>query len=454
MATDGFRKFPYEDGFEGMMRKIRELAVRAYVAMERNTQYYEPRFVPSGLVVVIGFPLYFLIWHYLFPQPYENLPLRLLGSAIGVPVVLVKHWPERLRRYLPAYWHLAILYVLPFFFTFMLLKNDGNSVWLMSALAAAFIMVLLLDWLNLFIQSIAGASLAWLAYVLTTEQPHMESVSLEHVPIYLFIIAIGAVANYSSEVVKRERLRAMLAAASTVAHELRTPLLSIRAGAAGLKRHLPALLDAYSMAREAGLPVTPLREIHLESMRGVLERFEGEVNASNTAIDMLLRNSRPFGFKEEDFSACSMAACVDTALRRYPFASERERALVTWVEGEDFVFRGNELMMVHVLFNLLKNAVYHVVKAGKGEIVIRLESSPLGGCLVFRDTGPGIPEQVLPYIFTRFYSWSWGHDDGSGAGVGLAYCHSAMEAFGGSIACKSIEGEFSEFVLTFPVGSV
>ena len=415
--------------------------------------YFEPRFLPFGLVAVIGFPLYYFIWHNLYPQPYENLPLRLLGSALFMPVMLAKYWPERLRPYLPAYWYFAVLFALPFFFTFMLLKNEGNTVWLMSALAAVFLMVLLLDWLNLFLQSVMGTGLAWLAYTLTTDHPHLAYAGLEHVPIYLFIIVIGAVANYSSEVVKRERMRAMLATASTVAHELRTPLLSIRAGAAGLKHHLPVLLDAYRTAREAGLPVVPLREIHLESMRGVLERFEWEVNASNTAIDMLLANSRPFGFNEEGFATCSMATCVETALQRFPFASERDRALVNWENAKDFVFRGQEVMMVHVLFNLLKNALYHVAQAGKGAVFIRLEPSPQGGRLIFMDTGTGIPAQVLPYIFTRFYSWSLSHDDGSGAGIGLAYCRSALEAMGGSITCKSIEGEFSEFVLTFPVKS-
>ncbi len=436
-----------------MIGGLKSLALRAYATMERSVLYFEPRFLPFGLVAVVGFPLYYFIWHDLFPQPYENLPLRLFGSALFVPVMLAKYWPKGLRPYLAGYWYLAVLFALPFFFTFMLLKNNGDSAWLLSVLAAAFLMVLLLDWLNLFIQTVVGVGLAWLAYSLTTAAPHLEFVSLEHVPIYLFIIVIGVAANYSSEVVKRERLRAMLTAASTVAHELRTPLLGIKAGAAGLKQHLPALLDAYRQARQAGLPVEPLREAHLASMGGVLERIEGEADYSNTAIDMLLMNTKPFGFREESFAPCSMTACVETALRRYPFASERERRLVAWEPGEDFLFRGNELMMVHVLFNLLKNAVYHVTKAGKGQIAIRLEASPEGGRLIFRDTGPGIPPHVLPHIFTRFYAWSLGHDDGSGAGIGLAYCRSVMQAFGGSISCESTVGEFSEFVLTFPAAS-
>lgn len=429
---------------------MKKLAALAWASMERSVQYFEQRFLPFGLVAVIGFPLYYVVWHYAFPQPYENLPLRLLGGVLFVPVMLAKYWPDRLRRYLPVYWYSAILFALPFFFTFMLLKNNGNSVWLLSALAAVFLMVLLLDWLNLFIQFTLGVGLAWAAYSLTTEAPQLEFVSLEHLPIYLFIVILGGVANYSSEVVKRERLRAMLATASTIAHELRTPLLGIKAGAAGLKEHLPALLETYRLARAAGLSVASIRAAHLDSMRGVLERIEAEADHSNTAIDMLLMNTRAAGLNRAALVPCSMEACIETALRRYPFASGRERLLVRWEKGADFSFLGTELPMVHVLFNLLKNAVYHIAKAGKGEIVIRLEPTPEGGKLIFRDTGPGIPPAVLPHIFTRFYSWSQGGDGGSGAGIGLAYCWNVMEAFGGSIVCESKQGEFTEFVLTFP----
>jgi len=311
-------------------------------------------------------------------------------------------------------------------------------------------MVMLLDWINLFIHFAIGVGGACLVYKLTTSTPHLSFLSVGYLPVYLFIIVLGAVTNYSSEVVKQERLRAMQSTASMIAHELRTPLLGIKAGASGLQQYLPALLNTYSQARSAGLAVAPIREVHLDAMHKVLQRIEGEVNYSNIVIDMLLANAKPFDFKQTPFTQCSMQSCIETALRRYPFASERERMLVTVQQVSDITFNGDELLMVHVFFNLIKNALRHIAKAGKGEIHIQLEQRPEGGKLIFRDSGQGIPAHVLPHIFTRFYSWSLGHDDGSGAGVGLAYCHSVMQAFGGGISCQSILGEYSEFVLTFP----
>lgn len=410
----------------------------------------ESRILAFSITAVIAFPLYYYIWHDLFPQPYENLPLRLLGSALFIPLMFSARWPGWLKRYHPIYWYLSALFALPFFFTFMLLKNNGNTVWLLSALIAVFLMILLLDWRNLLIQFGVGVALAWIAYDATTANPYANIMTVETLPIFIFAIALGSIATYTAETLRNERLRAMLAAASNLAQELRTPLLGIRGGAKGLQRHLPALLDAYRQAQEHGLKVEPMQHAHLQAMYEAMERIENEAAHSNTIIDMLLMNTRSSGSKAEDFCDCSIAKCIRTAIDRYPFSGSREKQLISWDDQADFRFRGIELHAVHILLNLMKNALYHVAKAGKGEIAIRTEFSPQGNVLIFRDTGAGIPQSSLPHIFTHFYRWSPDDRSGLGPGIGLAYCQRVMESFGGSIRCYSEEGKYTEFVLTFP----
>lgn len=239
----------------------------------------------------------------------------------------------------------------------------------------------------------------------------------------------------------------MLATAGSIAHELRTPLLGIRAGAAGLANYLPTLIDAYQAARDGGLEVAPIRTAHLDSLKGVIERIDGEARHSNAIIDMLLLSARPVGAAAHDLRPVSISACVEAALQRYPF-TEAERALVSREGDGDFSFRGVELLMVHVLFNLIKNALRHIDGAGKGEIRIRIETEP-GLRLLVRDSADGIPPEVLPHIFQRFYSAA-GDDGVLGAGIGLAFCRDVMESFGGAITCRSRQGEFSEFELSFP----
>ncbi len=433
-----------------MQDTLKKIWGRVYGAHERNVQYLQTRFFGLGLIGVVGFPLYYFIWHDWFPQTYENLALRLVGMVLFIPLILTKFWPSHWRQFLPLYWYFALLYALPFFFTYMLLMNHGSTVWLLSAMIALFAMTLMLDWLNLIIHFVLGIIVAGVAFMLTAEVPSVEMGQLMYLPVYVFALALGSMANYSFEMVQREQARAMLATASGIAHELRTPLLGINSGAAGLRSYLPPLLDAYRQAQAHGLDVQAIRAVHLKSMEGVLDRIGMEAYYSNTIIDMLLTSVYPTGLRSSDRNLCSMAKCVETALQRYPFAADRERALVSWEKGPDFVFKGNELLMVHVLFNLLKNALRHIARAGKGTIAIHFETTAKGNLLIFRDTGSGIAPAVLPYVFTRFYSWPAGGDSLMGSGIGLAFCRDVLRAFDGDIVCGSRLGEYTEFTLRLP----
>ncbi|OUL99879.1 histidine kinase [Variovorax sp. JS1663] len=416
----------------------------------RNAEYFERRRTAFAVVAIVGFPLYYFIWNDLFPQSYENLPLRLIGSALFLPIVFERHWQSRFKKIWAAYWYLALLYALPFFFTLMLFKNNSSAVWLESTLIAVFVMVLLLDWVTLIVHCVVGVGLAWLAYSLTTAAPRLEAVTLVHLPIFFFAIVIGTLANYVAELVRLEQERAMLATAGSIAHELRTPLLGIRSGAAGLRNYLPTLLTAYQLARENALPVAAIRKPHLEAIKGVLERIEAEANYSNAIINMLITNVRLSRPGHQDLSPCSMMNCIHIALERYPFSAD-EKSKVSFVTGADFTFNGVELLMVHVVFNLLKNSLHHIAKVDKGQIYIHTERSPQGNLLVFRDTAAGISNEVLPHIFKRFYSSSTAGDNIVGSGIGLAFCSDVVRAFGGTIDCSSVYGEFCEFSLKFPV---
>ena len=131
---------------------------------------------------------------------------------------------------------------------------------------------------------------------------------------------------------------------------------------------------------------------------------------------------------------------------RYPFNEAENKIKIHFTIKEDFSFTGIPLLMVHVLFNLLKNALYYVLVAAKGDINIWIEKRERANSLHFKDTGAGIPAKLLPHIFEKFFSRTH-----HGTGVGLAFCKMMIESFGGRIDCFSEQGEFTEFVLTFPI---
>ncbi len=150
-------------------------------------------------------------------------------------------------------------------------------------------------------------------------------------------------------------------------------------------------------------------------------------------VSLLLANLREdtsFGLQ-----SCSMRTSVKAALDSYPFF-QGEDSLVHWdVDNlNDFNFVGHSELMKHVLFNLLKNALYAIAQAGNGEIRISIlpfspESAPRSAKkynkLVFTDTGSGIAPNKIYHIFDRFYS-SKEH----GTGIGLAFCRAILQEFG------------------------
>lgn len=243
--------------------------------------------------------------------------------------------------------------------------------------------------------------------------------------------------------VTRYNLLSPMTVAATVAHEMRTPLASIRMQAEALAQMLPEMQRGYTLALEHGLLEADSGSPNAERIAALSRGIAHQVDRSNVVIDMMLASSRMEQIDPSDFARCSMARCVNDAYETYPFASGDRRRVKLQLDG-DFEFWGSESLMVYVIFNLLKNSLYALRAAGKGEIAISLAAGER--TLVFRDTGTGIPAAVLPKIFDNFFTTK----RSQGAGIGLAFCRRVIESFGARMACTSVEGEHTTFTMVFP----
>ena len=412
--------------------------------MQRSLSNATHQLVAVGAIALFGFPLFYWIWTKWFPQPYETIWLRLIGSLLGLGLMLTPYWPVKCKCYLPWYWFLTILYTLSFFFAFSFLMNKASVISAMSLLCSGFLLVLLVDLLSLSILIILGWGLALVCYYFVSPQIYFGEEHIEMTIILLFVIIAGSTLNYKTAMLQQQRLAGMAAAAGMIAHELRTPLLGIKSGAKAMARYSPQLFQAYSLAKEQGLLNSSLRDARLLQLEGVSERIISEIDYANTIIDMLLvKAGRENSLQNCRLEQCSMADCLAEAMARYPFKSARERALVSW-EG-DFVFTGSKLLMQHVLFNLLKNALYMIATAQKGAIQIWTESDDKVNRLHFKDSAKGMPAQQLSRLFNHFYTTTF-----MGTGIGLSFCKLVMNRFSGDIRCDAKEGDFTQFSLSFP----
>ena len=112
---------------------------------------------------------------------------------------------------------------------------------------------------------------------------------------------------------------------------------------------------------------------------------------------------------------------------------------------------GNEIQQV--LLNLLTNARQAMPRGGR--VLIRIAPDAAAGTvdLTVRDTGSGIPADVLPRIFDRYFTTKQGPDASGkgGTGVGLAACREIIEAHQGKIRVESTVGVGTAFTLKLPV---
>lgn len=405
-----------------------------------------------SIVMFINFPLYYGIWELSNKASYENLWLRLSASFFCLLLIFQSYWPQIFKKILLLYWYFTVLYCLPFFFAFMTLKNHGATLWLMNSVSVIFFVILLFEWISSFILLIVGTFFAILTFSLLSNEfsynPGIVNLS-GILATFLAAAIIGAIFSHNKTVVEKEKLEAMQSLGATVAHELRTPLGALKASIHGIERYLPNLIDAYQAAKKTNIVTTTIKPDHFQILKSVLYDAQMEINYSQIIIDMLIKNVQQKGIKNAKLKNCSIEFCVDEALKRYPFSSEKQRELIHFDNSKSFIFKGEEILLIHVLFNLLKNSLYFIEKSQKteqGEISIWLEIRENWNFLHFRDNGPGISAENLKKIFTRFHT-----TERHGSGLGLAFCKKVMNGFDGDITCYSDGSHFTEFTLSFPV---
>jgi two-component system NtrC family sensor kinase len=105
-----------------------------------------------------------------------------------------------------------------------------------------------------------------------------------------------------------------------------------------------------------------------------------------------------------------------------------------------------------VILAILVNATEAMQAGGSLHVSTSINDQKKNVELHFRDTGMGIPPEILPHIFDPFFTTK---DNKQNTGLGLAVAHSILEQHGGSISVKSVPGKGSEFIVSLPLqGSV
>jgi len=262
-------------------------------------------------------------------------------------------------------------------------------------------------------------------------------------PGVIFIaIALGIIALATVKYHAMDDSRMM---AASLAHEMRTPLATLKIQAQVLRDHLPELIAGYKKAQEIGAINGTIDDFMLDCLHDSARILDKEVSSANNAIDMLMALTTADYLNEKDFQHFSMKECVEIAVSRAPYNSNLKKVIYVEVKS-DFIVLASKEFLIFVLINLINNSIDALKRSLNGRISITIISDTNGNRIEFLDDGEGIESDILPHIFDRFFTTK---HRGINSGVGLAFCRNVMESFGGSITCHSERGKYTLFTLTF-----
>jgi signal transduction histidine kinase len=221
---------------------------------------------------------------------------------------------------------------------------------------------------------------------------------------------------------------------ATIAHDLRQPLMIVRASAQLLRRRAQAagavsaawLDQSLTQIEEAGLWVEQLIDDLVDLAR--------------------IRVGTPLLLSRQPNDLVVLAAQVVADAHAI---SDRHRVRIE-LDESSVIGRWDAMCLRRVLENVLSNALKYS-PPGR-EIVVRVGQDLLDGTwavLMVRDHGRGIPEADQPHIFEPFWRGS-NVDQVAGSGLGLASVKWIVEAHGGRIALTSGEGEGTTVTVRLP----
>lgn len=424
----------------------------------------------------VGLPIFALFMRELYPREMSRLAIRLmLASSSVYMIVMFVAPPSVFTRTIPSYHVVILLGVVYLISVFVRAVRHGRHGALLSSIGGLVYAVSVVNdilYSDEFIRTGSYSPLGLIVFVLlhstvlsmkftralASEQSMTQQLALQAKEVRMLNDRLQelnrgleegiarrtkqlkqsneSLARKAAEFVRMDASRRQLL--SDISHELRTPMTSIRG-------YVEAILDKVF--------VSPEEQRHY--LKLILNKMIG---LNRLITDLFELSKLESGQQDLHFHSVPLAAFLRKTRQRHELDVAHNGLRFVWDEsGLDAVSSGACVILDpervdQVLTNLVSNAIQYTLPGGDIRFRFAAREGQRNGepvrelVVQVADTGRGIAEQDLPFIFERFYR---GREPAAGgSGIGLAIAKEIVTQHGGKIWAQSRKGEGSTFCFT------
>ncbi|WP_444685600.1 ATP-binding protein [Alkalicoccus luteus] len=219
---------------------------------------------------------------------------------------------------------------------------------------------------------------------------------------------------------------------ANVSHELRTPISM-------LQGYSEAIVDDIAESAE-----------EKKEMAGII--YDESLRIGRLVNELLDLARMEAGYLSLQREIVDIGMIAEKMIRKFQVvANEQQLSLSASIQTEYAQVYADPDRIEQVLTNLIDNAIRHTSERGSVAVTVFKDHHDI--VMEVNDTGGGIPEEDLPFIFERFYKADKARTRGrAGTGLGLAIVKNIVDAHGGKVTARSKLNEGTTFRVELPSG--
>ncbi len=403
-----------------------------HISIQRRIEKHGEYYYQLGIFGLV----YYLVSSLTCTFTDSSLQLLVIGLRLGALVLCFllcmhevytsKKWR---KKYMPLFWYFSLCYCFPFLSIYTVYISGGDFLWLVNSILSEFLLYVFAGWYACITLSCIGMVIAFALFAANDYVVALHINNYAGIIVFLQVLCAAVIFFFlkQRESNNEDKLEAKLLYSNGIAHEVINPLH-------GSAMMADVLITTFANKDNP----SQISQGDFEDIKRLLHPFKESSMGALKTIDRMLNLVRTDISVADDIGVYSIDECVESSLDLYGLSVKDLKRIQVRKEN-NFKFKGSKHFLIHVINNLISNALKHAGSASN--IYIWYEDKELH----FKDDGYGIAPNKLPHIFQAFDKKGCT----SGTGIGLPFCKQVMVSMGGGIECNSTLGNGTEFILVF-----